>query len=42
MDQTFRPLLDALKQIGVDSAAVDRAAEEAQRDPRLEAEAEIA
>jgi type IV pilus assembly protein PilB len=34
MDQTFRPLLDALKQIGVDPAAVDRAAEEAQRSGR--------
>ena len=27
MDQTFRPLLDALKQIGVDPVAVDAAAE---------------
>jgi type IV pilus assembly protein PilB len=34
MDQTFRPLLDALKQIGVDAAAVDAAAEEAQRSGR--------
>ncbi|GAA0532301.1 hypothetical protein GCM10010172_11330 [Paractinoplanes ferrugineus] len=34
MDQTFRPLLDALKQIGVDSRAVDSAAEEAQRSGR--------
>jgi len=34
VDQTFRPLLDALKQIGVDPAAVDRAAEEAQRSGR--------
>jgi type IV pilus assembly protein PilB len=34
MDQTFRPLLDALKQIGVDSDAVDRAAAEAQRSGR--------
>ncbi|GGN36735.1 type IV pilus assembly protein PilB [Actinoplanes campanulatus] len=34
MDQTFRPLLDALKQIGVDPAAVDRAAAEAQRSGR--------
>jgi type IV pilus assembly protein PilB len=34
MDQTFRPLLDALKQIGVDPAAVDAAAEEAQRSGR--------
>ncbi|MFG1608729.1 GspE/PulE family protein [Actinoplanes sp. NPDC049265] len=34
MDQTFRPLLDALKQIGVDAAAVDSAAEEAQRSGR--------
>jgi type IV pilus assembly protein PilB len=34
MDQTFRPLLDALKQIGVDAEAVDRAAEEAQRSGR--------
>jgi type IV pilus assembly protein PilB len=30
MDQTFRPLLDALKQIGVDPIAIDRAAAEAQ------------
>jgi type IV pilus assembly protein PilB len=34
MDQTFRPLLDALKQIGVDSHAVDAAAAEAQRSGR--------
>ncbi|MET0424515.1 MAG: ATPase, T2SS/T4P/T4SS family, partial [Actinoplanes sp.] len=34
MDQTFRPLLDALKQIGVDAFAVDKAAEEAQRSGR--------
>ena len=34
MDQTFRPLLDALKQIGVDPLAVDAAAEEAQRSGR--------
>ena len=34
MDQTFRPLLDALKQIGVDPVAVDSAAEEAQRSGR--------
>ena len=34
MDQTFRPLLDALKQIGVDARAVDSAAEEAQRSGR--------
>src|SRR3954466_6711047 len=34
MDQTFRPLLDALKQIGVDPRAVDAAAEEAQRSNR--------
>ncbi|MEU4158176.1 ATPase, T2SS/T4P/T4SS family [Actinoplanes sp. NPDC026670] len=34
MDQTFRPLLDALKQIGVDPDAVDRAAAEAQRSGR--------
>jgi type IV pilus assembly protein PilB len=34
MDQTFRPLLDALKQIGVDPVAVDAAAEEAQRSGR--------
>ena len=34
MDQTFRPLLDALKQIGVDPAAVDAAAAEAQRSGR--------
>jgi type IV pilus assembly protein PilB len=34
MDQTFRPLLEALKQIGVDPAAVDSAAEEAQRSGR--------
>ncbi|GAA2522148.1 hypothetical protein GCM10010435_53290 [Winogradskya consettensis] len=34
MDQTFRPLLDALKQIGVDAVAVDAAADEAQRSGR--------
>ena len=34
MDQTFRPLLDALKQIGIDPAAVDAAADEAQRSGR--------
>jgi type IV pilus assembly protein PilB len=34
MDQTFRPLLDALKQIGVDARAVDAAADEAQRSGR--------
>ncbi|GLY97347.1 ATPase, T2SS/T4P/T4SS family [Actinoplanes sp. NBRC 103695] len=34
MDQTFRPLLDALKQIGVDAAAVDSAADEALRSGR--------
>jgi type IV pilus assembly protein PilB len=34
MDQTFRPLLDALKQIGIDATAVDAAAEEAQRSGR--------
>ncbi len=34
MDQTFRPLLDALKQIGVDAQAVDAAAAEAQRTGR--------
>jgi type IV pilus assembly protein PilB len=34
MDQTFRPLLDALKQIGVDPLALDAAAEEAQRSGR--------
>ncbi|MEU4558804.1 ATPase, T2SS/T4P/T4SS family [Actinoplanes sp. NPDC023936] len=34
MDQTFRPLLDALKQIGVDPHAVDAAADEAQRSGR--------
>ncbi|MCO8272920.1 Flp pilus assembly complex ATPase component TadA [Actinoplanes sp. TRM 88003] len=34
MDQTFRPLLDALKQIGIDPLAVDKAAEEAQRSGR--------
>jgi type IV pilus assembly protein PilB len=34
MDQTFRPLLDALKQLGVDARAVDAAAEEAQRSGR--------
>jgi type IV pilus assembly protein PilB len=34
VDQTFRPLLEALKQIGVDPAAVDAAAEEAQQSGR--------
>lgn len=34
MDQTFRPLLDALKQIGVDAHAVDAAAEVAQQSGR--------
>src|ERR1700753_1546930 len=34
MDQTFRPLLDALKEIGVDARAVDAAADEAQRSGR--------
>jgi type IV pilus assembly protein PilB len=34
VDQTFRPLLDALKQIGVDPRAIDAAAEEAQRSGR--------
>jgi type IV pilus assembly protein PilB len=34
MDQTFRPLLEALKQIGVDPVAIDSAAEEAQRSGR--------
>jgi type IV pilus assembly protein PilB len=34
MDQTFRPLLDALKQLGIDAGAVDAAAEEAQRSGR--------
>ncbi|MDY7085632.1 MAG: ATPase, T2SS/T4P/T4SS family [Actinomycetota bacterium] len=34
MDQTFRPLLDALKQIGIDPQAVDAAAAEAQRSGR--------
>ncbi|HET6530212.1 MAG TPA: ATPase, T2SS/T4P/T4SS family [Actinoplanes sp.] len=34
MDQTFRPLLEALKRIGVDPQAVDAAAEEAQRSGR--------
>jgi type IV pilus assembly protein PilB len=34
MDQTFRPLLDALKQIGVDARAVDAAAEVAQQSGR--------
>jgi type IV pilus assembly protein PilB len=34
MDQTFRPLLEALKQIGVDPHAIDAAAEEAQRSGR--------
>ncbi len=31
MDQTFRPLMDALKQRGVDPVMVDYAAEEAER-----------
>jgi type IV pilus assembly protein PilB len=34
MDQTFRPLLDALKQIGVDPIAIDKAADEAQASGR--------
>jgi len=34
MDQTFRPLLDALKQIGIDAHAIDAAADEAQRSGR--------
>ena len=34
MDQTFRPLLDALKHLGVDPDAVDAAAAEAQRSGR--------
>ena len=34
MYQTFRPLLEALKQRGADPAAVDRAAEEAERTGR--------
>ncbi|MCA2215355.1 GspE/PulE family protein [Jidongwangia harbinensis] len=34
MDQTFRPLLEALKQLGVDAAAVDAAAAEAQSSGR--------
>jgi type IV pilus assembly protein PilB len=34
VDQTFRPLLDSLKQIGVDPEAVDAAAEEARRSGR--------
>nr|BFE76321.1 hypothetical protein GCM10020092_096220 [Actinoplanes digitatis] len=34
VDQTFRPLLDALKQIGIDPVAVDAAADEAQRSGR--------
>jgi type IV pilus assembly protein PilB len=34
MDQTFRPLLEALKQIGVDPGLVDSAAAEAQRSGR--------
>jgi type IV pilus assembly protein PilB len=34
MDQTFRPLLDALKQIGVDPQAIDAAADEAQKSGR--------
>ncbi|OJF16066.1 GspE/PulE family protein [Couchioplanes caeruleus] len=31
MDQTFRPLIDALKQMGIDEDAVDAAAESAER-----------
>ncbi|MGA5304060.1 GspE/PulE family protein [Nucisporomicrobium flavum] len=34
MDQTFRPLLDALKQMGIDEDVVDAAADEAQRTGR--------
>src|SRR3954467_513834 len=34
MDQTFRPLLDALKQLGIDAVAVDAAADKAQRSGR--------
>jgi type IV pilus assembly protein PilB len=34
MDQTIRPLLDALKQRGADSTAVEKAAEEAERTGR--------
>ncbi|WP_233625203.1 GspE/PulE family protein [Actinoplanes sp. ATCC 53533] len=34
VDQTFRPLLDALKQLGIDPVAVDAAADEAQRSGR--------
>ncbi|MFI7598760.1 GspE/PulE family protein [Actinoplanes sp. NPDC049681] len=34
MDQTFRPLLDALKQMGIEEDAVDAAAEEAQNSGR--------
>jgi type IV pilus assembly protein PilB len=34
MELTFRPLLDALKQMGIDPVAVDAAAEEAQRSGR--------
>src|SRR4051812_5240269 len=34
MDQTFRPLLEALKQIGVDPIAIDAAAEEASQSGR--------
>jgi type IV pilus assembly protein PilB len=34
MDQTFRPLLEALKQLGIDPVAVDAAADEAQRSGR--------
>jgi type IV pilus assembly protein PilB len=34
MDSTFRPLLDALKRLGVDAAVVDAAAAEAQRSGR--------
>ncbi|BCJ52034.1 hypothetical protein Asp14428_35090 [Actinoplanes sp. NBRC 14428] len=34
MDQTFRPLLDALKQMGIDEDVVDAAADEAQNSGR--------
>jgi type IV pilus assembly protein PilB len=34
MDQTFRPLLEALKQIGIDPVAIDAAADTAQRSGR--------
>ncbi|MEV4706661.1 ATPase, T2SS/T4P/T4SS family [Actinoplanes sp. NPDC049316] len=34
MDQTFRPLLDALKQMGIEEDVVDAAADEAQRSGR--------